>query len=143
MLKFKHDRRFIYDIYQRRFFGCSWDNFYSCQLSSSGHWQKIEGKFKRVTATCVGHEPNLASSYTTDVVPVLKYEHRGKDYYYVPNTGYGGPTPLGAKRTLYINPSNPKECYPENYFEEIGGLAWFGVMLIILGFVFLVIDLFI
>lgn len=105
--------------------------------------KKIEGKFKRVTATCVGHEPNLASSYTTDVVPVLKYKHRGKDYYYVPNTGYGGPTPLGVKRTLYINPLNPKECYPEDYFEEIGGLAWFGVMLIILGFVFLVIDLFI
>lgn len=105
--------------------------------------KKIDGKFKRVTATCVGHEPDLASSYTTDVVPVLKYKHRGKDYYYVPNTGYGGPTPFGAKRTLYINPSNSKECYPEDYFEEIGGLSWFGVMLIILGFVFLVIDLFI
>lgn len=105
--------------------------------------KKIEGKFKRVTATCVGHEPDLASSYTTDVVPVLKYKHRGKDYFYVPNTGFGGPTPLRAKRTLYINPSNPKECYSEDYFEEIGGLAWFGIVLVILGFVFLVIDLFI
>lgn len=103
-----------------------------------GHFHNRSAKtivksFKRIAASCVEHRPNLASKTTTSTLAVLKYKFRGKVYYYIPNTAYGDLAPIGAKRIIYINPLNPKECYEEDYFDEFSRLLWFGVVLTIFG----------